>query len=243
MTKRLFGILAAGAFLCAAAAPTTGLAQMDFSGSLHFNAGFPRGDFKDNIERNAYGLDGQIFYSPETSPFAVGLELAYMNYGNESRREPFSTTIPDVTVNVETSNNIVQGFLVLRGGAKSGPIRPYADMLIGLNYLFTETKITDSSHPDDEIASSVNRDDAAFAYGLGGGVMVPVHTSRKQGQAPFQIALDGGLRYIKGNEAQYLKKGSIRRENGRVEFDEERSRTDMLKMHLGVLIRFGGSGP
>ena len=112
MVKRFSGITTVGMLILAAAVPASVSAQMDFSGSLHFAAGFPRGDFKDNIERNAYGVDGQAFYAPEESPFAIGLELAYMNYGNESRREPFSTTIPDVTVNVETSNNIIQGFIV-----------------------------------------------------------------------------------------------------------------------------------
>ena len=37
----------------------------------------------------------------------IGADLAFMIYGSETRQEPFSLTIPDVTVEVETSNNIV----------------------------------------------------------------------------------------------------------------------------------------
>lgn len=213
-------------------------AAQNFAGGLHFNAGFPQGDFKDQIDRNAYGIGGQIFYTPEKSPFGLGLEFGWMNYGNESRREPFSTTIPDVTVDVETSNNLVQGLLIFRGRVPGGPIRPYGDALIGFNYLFTETSIKDTDGSED-IASTTNQDDAVFAYGFGGGVMVPVYSSPTgEGGRPITIMLDAGLRYILGGEAQYLKKGSIARENGEVTYDLIESKTDMMRLHVGVMVAF-----
>ncbi len=215
-------------------------AETNFLGGIHFNSGFPLGEMKDQIDRNAYGIGGQIFFAPSKSPLAIGIELGYMNYGNESRREPFSTTIPDVTVNVETSNNIVQAFLVLRGQMPQGPIQLYGDAIVGLNYLFTETKITDSDLPGEEVASSTNSDDAAFAYGFGGGIMVPVFTRKLQNEdgAPIQVLLDAGVRYVMGNEAEYLKKGSIRRIDGAVIYDPVRSKTDMMRLHVGVMVRF-----
>ena len=45
-------------------------------------------------------------------------------------------------------------------------------------------------------------------------------------------------RYVRGGEAEYLKDGSIRRTNGRVEFDTTESRTDMVRMQIGVVCRF-----
>ena len=216
----------------------TASAQLNWTGGLHFNAGFPQGEFKDQIDRNAYGLGGQFFYSPGQSPFGLGVELGWMNYGNESRREPFSTTIPDVTVRVETSNNIVQGFLIFRTQMPTGAIRPYGAALVGFNYLFTETKITDSDDPSEDVASSTNQDDAAFAYGFGGGLMVQLYDGTKRDSKQFQVLLDGGLRYVLGGEAQYLKKGSIRRENGTVTYDLLQSKTDLLRLHVGVMFRF-----
>jgi len=213
-------------------------AQTNFAGGLHFNAGFPQGDFKDQIDRNAYGIGGQFFFSPRKSPLALGLELGWMNYGNESRREPFSTTIPDVTVEVTTSNNIVQGFFILRGQMPTGPIRLYGDGLIGFNYLFTETKISDSDEPSEDIVSTTNQDDAVFAYGLGGGVMVPVYTKPAEKGKPIEVLIDGGLRYVLGGEAQYLKEGSIKRDGGQVTFDLIESKTEMLRLHIGVMVRF-----
>ncbi|MCP4685056.1 MAG: hypothetical protein GY867_06350 [bacterium] len=216
-------------------------AQTNWSGGIHFNGGFPQGDMKDQIDNNAFGIGGQIFYSPKESPLAIGFDLSWMNYGNESRREPFSTTIPDVTVNVETSNNIVQAFFVLRGQMPEGPIRLYGDALAGFNYLYTETQITDSDLFDENVASSTNQDDAAFAYGFGGGIMVPVYTRKtdgENGKGPLDVLIDGGVRYVAGGEAEYLKKGSIRRENTAVTFDTIKSKTNMMKLHLGVVVRF-----
>ncbi len=213
-------------------------AQTNFLAGLHFNAGFPQGDFKDQLDRNAFGAGGQFFFAPSRSPFAIGVELGVKNYGNESRREPFSTTIPDVTVKVETSNNMVDGFFILRAHLPTGPIRPYVDGLVGFNYLFTETKISDASDGD-EVAKSTNQDDAVFAYGAGGGLMIQVYNGgNAEGKKPFQILLDAGLRYVIGGEAQYLKEGSIRREGGNVTYDLIESKTDMLRLHVGIVGRF-----
>ena len=213
-------------------------AQTFMCGGLHFNAGFPKGELDEQLDRNAYGIGGQLFISPQQSPLAFGVDLNWMNYGNESRREPFSTTIPDVTVKVETTNNIVQGFFVLRLGMPSGPIQPYGDGLIGFNYLFTETSIKDADDPSEEVASSYNRTDAAFAYGFGGGVMFRVYSGMMQKDRPIHIFLDCGLRYIWGGEAEYLKEGSIARVNGAVVYDFLQSRTDLMRLHVGVMGRF-----
>ena len=219
-----------------ATAPQAGFAQSDFVGGVHFNTGLPQGELDDQIGKDAYGLGGQIFYAPSRSPLALGLDVSWLNYGNETRREPFSTTIPDVTVDVETQNNVVQGFLVLRGQMPRGPIQLYGDALLGLNYLYTETRIKDTDGWSEDVASSTNQEDVALAYGFGGGVMIPVWTGRSDGVQ--QVLIDSGVRYIQGGEAEYLKEGSIRRDGGRVSFDTIRSRTDMVKLHLGVSLRF-----
>lgn len=212
--------------------------QTNFAGGLHFNAGFPQGDFKDQIDKNAYGVGGQIFYAPSNSPLAIGLEFGWMNYGHEHRKEPLSTTVPDITVDLNTDNNIVQGFLILRGQMPRGPIRLYGDGLIGFNYLFTETKISGTGASDDTFASTTNQDDGVFAYGVGGGVMVPVYAKPSGKGRPLEVLLDAGLRYVVGGEAEYLKKGSITREDGVVTYDVIKSKTDMLRLHAGVMVRF-----
>lgn len=50
--------------------------------------------------------------------------------------------------------------------------------------------------------------------------------------------LDLRCRYIDGGEAEYLKKGSIRRVDGKTSYDVMKSRTDMLLFTLGLVLSF-----
>jgi len=211
-------------------------AATQFQGGLHFLAGLPQGEFDDNLDRNAYGIDGQIFFSPSKSPFAIGLSLGVANYGDENRKEAFSPTIPDVTVDVNRSNNMFQGHLIFRTQYKTGDIRPYADGLVGFNYLWTKTTIDNASNGE-EVASSTNQDDGVFSYGAGGGVMVRVYKSGGN-QKQFEIMLDLGARYMWGGEAEYLKEGSIEVQGGQVTYDITKSKTDILMIQVGVTGNF-----
>jgi hypothetical protein len=237
--KALFGgksALLVALVLLALCVPAS--AKLNFMGGLHFNGGFPQGEFKDQLNKDAFGLGGQFFYAPETSPFGIGIELGWMNYGNEKRREPFSSTVPDVTVEVTRSNNLVEGFFIFRGQVPRGPIRPYADAMVGFNYFFTKTTISNSDDPSHDVASSTNQDDAVFAYGFGGGAMVQVYDGPKRSGKPLQVFIDAGLRYVLGGEAEYLKKGSIQIEGTTVSYTKIKSKTDLLRLHVGVMFRF-----
>jgi len=218
----------------------TSQAQTRFQGGLNFLLGFPQGEFKDNVDKNGVGLGGEFLYSPASTPLGVGFTLGYMIYGQETRREPFSTTIPDVEVEVKTTNNILLGHLLLRAQRKKGILRPYVDGLIGFNYLFTETKIQDVGGGD-EIASSTNLDDGVFSFGGGGGLMIRVYKSKAQqgGEGKiWSVLIDLRARYIVGGEAEYLKEGSIRRENGDVFYDTIKSKTDLVTAQIGVTFEF-----
>ena len=225
------------AALFASFAVATSHAGSNFLGGARFNAGLPQGDWNEQIDTEAYGAAAQIFYAPDTSPVAIGLDLGWSNYGSDSRDEVFGPHIPDVTVEVETMNNFVQGFFVLRGQVPRGPVQAYADALIGFNYLYTETTVGDDDEGDD-IASTTNQDDTAFAFGLGGGVMTPVWQRADGGKGVQQVSIDLGARYIWGGEAEYLREGSIHRENGRVSFETVESRTNLTQISLGVSTRF-----
>lgn len=168
---------------------------------------------------------------------ALGVSLGYMNYGSETRHEPFSSTIPDVTVEVNTSNNIVLGHAVLRLQPWGGTLKPYLDGLLGFSYLFTETTIKDEDG-DEEVASSTNLDDTVISYGVRAGVIVGVYTSTPQDPSahPYSVSIDLGASYLVGGEAGYLKKGSIRRDGGKVAYDITRSRTNLAIYHFGITL-------
>jgi opacity protein-like surface antigen len=209
-----------------------------WQGGLNFQLGFPTGEYNDQINTTAAGIAGDFLYSPFNSPFGIGLSLGWFQVGSEEREEPFSTTIPDVTVDVKTEHGLAQFMILARLQPKRGPILPYADALLGINYLYTKTTIENASNGE-EVASTTNSDDNTFAYGLGGGTLIKVHdgTNNTSGK-PLQVYVDLNFRYTLGGEADYLKEGSIRRAGGTVIYDITRSRTDISTAHIGVVVIF-----
>ncbi len=220
--------------------PGVSLYAQNFMVDINLMLGNPRGEFEDNVDAVGFGGSVAGGYYLGQSPIMLGADFSYMIYGNESRTEPFSTTIPDVRVDVETSNNILQGHLLLRLQSNRGAFRPYLDGLAGFNYLFTQTKIENRGAFDEPIAESTNLDDTAFSYGVGGGVTLRVSKIKPdEEENPLrEVLINFGVRYIFGGEAEYLQEGSIRRENGEVLFDVSQSTTDLLTFELGVVFGF-----
>ncbi|NWF90357.1 MAG: hypothetical protein HXY50_12965 [Ignavibacteriaceae bacterium] len=207
------------------------------AGGLNFTLGFPMGEFKEELDRMGFGLSGHFLFLAPTAnrPFGFGLNIGYLNYGQESRREPFSSTIPDVTVDVERSNNLVNFHVLFQLGFGSGPIRPFVEGLFGGSYIFTETTIR--SRGSEEVASSNNFDDFAWNYGAGGGFLILLHTE-EEGSDFGSLFLDLKARYLFGSEAEYLKEGSVIISNGHVTYQVSKSKTDLLTVHAGVVAYF-----
>jgi hypothetical protein len=242
MTRRIVALIASlmtCAFICAAAsAEEEPLAEssVSFEGELNFIAGLPQGDFKDHTEAAGFGVEAFAGIGLPNLPIVLGAQLGGLVYGSEHRSEPLSKTIPDVEVDVATSNNILLAHLVARIQPRSWPVRPYLDGLIGLKYFYTDTTVTNEDDPGDEIASDTNQGDTAFSYGVGAGFTVPVIKMGDQPRAP-SLNLSIGARYLFGEKAEYLKEGSIRRAGKKVSFEVESSETDLLVTHIGI----GGS--
>ena len=208
------------------------------SAGLHLTIGVPAGEFKDNVKRAGIGLNGNfmLFNSSPGLPYSFGLNVGFMNYGSESRRELFSTTIPDVVVDVDRSNNLVNLHLMFQIIPPSGKIRPYIETLFGGSYFFTQTTI--KSQGDEEVASSTNFDDFAWSYGGGAGVLLNLVTFDTPQNKVSSVFLDFKVRYLFGTEAEYLKEGSVRIVNGRAYYDLSKSKTDLLTFGLGATVYF-----
>ena len=212
----------------------TAQAQVYPQGDIAVIVGLPQGEFEDNVDNAGFGLSLFGGLGLGHTPIVIGVDAGFLVYGFERRREPFSTTIPDVTVRVETSNAIAMGHMVLRLQPPGGAVQPYLDGLFGFKYFFTETTIKDDDRFDEEeIASTTNFDDAALSYGVGGGLDIMLHRGR--GAA---VMINAGARYLFGRQAEYLQEGSIERRNGQVFFAIDRSETDILLMQLGITLKF-----
>ena len=196
----------------------------------------PQGSFSDALGTAGGGLSVGVYYAVPGSPFAVGLEGTGALYGVERREVPLSLTIPDVRVDVQTSNNLAQGLAVLRLQVPRGAVRPYVDGVAGVTYLFTETSVGDDYGA---ALSSTNHDDVAFTAGGGVGVQVALGSFTSDQGHRTAVALDARVRYLSGTEATYLARGDIRRyRDGTIRLDPRRSRTDLIVPHLGVTFTF-----
>ena len=229
----------------------------------NFDLGYPQEEFRDNVDNT--GLGGGMFLTigfPDV-PVQIGASADVMEYGRESREAPWSTTIPDVFVDVETTNDIVAAHLFLRLQPSSGFFQPYAEGLIGFHYLSTSTSVSDQGDESETIASTKHLSDFVFSYGAGAGVMFRVWKRSETpdpGEDPAskddldEVILGEGsgesagkvkvqsigvfldARYLRGREAEYLREGSITVEDGRVEYDVRRSRTDIVIFRIGFSV-------
>ncbi len=225
-----------GLFLIFITAMSLNLSAQSAGGGLML--GFPQGEFKDNIDRLGFGASGQVlFFNPSAAlPFGFGLDIGYLNYGSESRQEPFNSNIPDVVVDVNRSNNLVNFHFLFQIAPPSGSVRPYAELLFGGAYLFTETSV--NSQGTEEIASTTNFDDFAWNYGVGGGLLINLY-SPEVPEGNFEaLYLDLKVRYLMGTEAEYLKEGSVNIQDGHVYYNVSKSKTDLLITQLGVMVYF-----
>ncbi len=204
--------------------------------NVAFVLGFPMGELAENIDNLGFGFDFTGSVRMADSPLELGLHFGFLNYGSETRREPFSTTIPDVYLNVHTNNHITYGHFFVRLRTDIDILQPYLDGLIGFGQFATTTSIeSDYSgyDDDDNIASTTNFDDFAWSYGVGFGVNIEVIEG---GSGRGFINLGG--RYLLGGEAEYLLEGSITETAAGLTYDVSRSETDMFMAQIGFTYQF-----
>ncbi|HYF02790.1 MAG TPA: hypothetical protein VEC36_05395 [Patescibacteria group bacterium] len=219
--------------------PTVGV-----QAGLALELGLPRNEFRENINNPGFGIGGHIAVAPHAAPIMYGVEFNYLMYGYENESVPFNnSSVGRVNVDLETTNSIVTGHFLMRLQPKTGMLRPYIDALAGFNYLSTSSSIEDdlTNHP---IAQSINFQDGAFSYGGGAGVMFEltrgeIGEDEKGNQQFGSTLLDFRVRYMRGGEAEYLRKGSIKEDPNdpaKAIYDVYTSRTDMLTFQIGVAI-------
>ena len=201
---------------------------------INFSLAFPQGEFGKQVDNLGYGLSGEfLFLSPKPlAPFGIGIDLGFYTYGNESRSEPM-WNIPEVSLMVDRSNNLVNFHVLFELGLPVGSIRPYVQGLFGGQYLYTETSVKNENNQE-EFASSTNFEDWAWSYGAGGGLSILLSGDPITEMGAIYLDLKG--RYLFGSEAEYLKEKSVQVIGQQVIYHPSKSKTDMLTIHAGVRI-------
>jgi len=197
--------------------------------------GVPRGDFKENVDRYGYGINLQaVAWEPSIAkPISFGLNVGYMIYGEESFKRPLSLTIPDVTVDVDRKNSLLNFHLLLMVSPLVGKVKPYAELLGGGQYIFTSTDVQSENNFQD-VFSSTNFDDFGWSYGAGVGILFNVFGGVG---GVGKLAIDLKARYMLSSEVEYLREGDISFDNsGNVYYTPTRSTIDLVTIHLGVMV-------
>jgi len=195
-------------------------------GGLHF--GKPQGEFARNVDAT-FGLAGFVGVRLGSSPFAIRGDLGYNIYGAKSRRVPLgSGPLGLINVDVNTTNNIVDGGIGLQAGLPGASVRPYVGAGIGFSYFFTSSSVSGTNQStSDAFASSTNYDDATFAKTLFGGFYVPIGSNGAQ--------LDIGARYHWNGDARYLTEHDISfNSSGNPVLSPHGTRADLLTISVGI---------
>lgn len=201
------------------------------------------GDFGAGVD-GAWGALVHMDVGLGRSPFSLGGEFGGMGYGAESRSVYIGNLIPDIpnlSVKVNTDNEMWLGHLRVRAQRGVGRWRPYADGLLGFTRLSTRTSIKGAlscssvlqagvTCSSETAAEATNAKDSVPSYGGAAGVMIGFR------QSPRSPRLDLSVRYHRGGVAEYLTEGAIVREGDRATFNLSRSRTDMVMAYCGVNI-------
>jgi len=217
-----------------------GNAHDSFQAGFNFSLGFPQNEFRDIVHQIGLSGSGHFVHNFRNSPFSAGVSLGFLVYGSETREELLDRAIPEVYVDVTTTNNIFLGHLLLRVQPQEGKFRPYLDGLIGFNHFYTSTRVHSQRYSeDDTIARNTLHNDLTFSYGAGGGLMIEVLSANQRERGdPVKLSIDMAVRFLRGGRAEYLKKGSINLQNERIVYAVERSTTDFLTGSLGISFSF-----
>jgi len=218
-----------------------GFSQSRFQAGGYFAMGFPQNEFKENVDNISYGASGYFTYRLPNSPLSAGLSFSFLMYGHESREEPFGSNVPEVWVDVNTTNAMIMGHFLLRLQPPTGRLRPYLDGLFGFKLLTTDTRVRSQEFLDDEaIASSNHIRDTALSFGAGAGVMICAYAAPRcpNRGSSFAVYVDLGTRYLKGGNTEYMIEGSLIRNGDDIIYEVYESTTDIITMHIGVSFSF-----
>jgi hypothetical protein len=196
-----------------------------------FDYGAPVGDFH-NYVKQGFGLDGFFRWnSDRRGIFSLRLDAGFLQYGSETKRVPLSSTIGGrILVDLTTSNNIIWGGVGPQLTIPLPGMRPYVNASAGFSYFFTESSV-EGSNDDEDLFSTNNHDDGTFAWGAGGGILIPFVTRRAE------VALDLGVRYHANGQVRYLRKGGIEDlPDGTVRLHTIQSEANLVTYRVGVSV-------
>jgi len=219
----------------------------------------PQADFRRNIGAHAWLVDVDALYRLPRTPVYIGLAFGGGDYGHQKRRVSLAALIPEspLEFDVDTTNSILFGSVVVRLQPRYGRLRPYVEGVWGFSELVTATTVSDpsrsgicwadllrdgrgSSCPSSDTSRTTNLDHYVRSAGIGLGTQVDVRQwARRDNPArELRLSLDARVQWRRGGIAEYLKPGSIGPETGDASLHAMTSRTDVKTVQIGIAVHF-----
>jgi len=213
---------------------TSNVIAIEQEGGARLMLGLPTGEFGDAVDSEGFGIELHYGVRPRPS-LTFGLGLNAMIYGSETTTH----SLPLVEdFDLTTDNNLAGGFLFAQWRPLTGAVQPYAEARVGINYLWTESKLEDEDWwDDDQVARKTNYDDFAAFWSGGGGLLVRLCEGNREEKKPG-VFLDFNVTCIQGAEAEYLTEGDISIVNNVPVYEASRSKTDLTTYKMGVVLTF-----
>ena len=206
-----------------------------FNIDLSFAMGTPKGSFSNALDRNLYGIDMALTYQLQGTPLHFGMGLQYQNFGWSESYDYYS-----FDGKVRTTHDMISPHLLMRIEAPLSYISivsPFVEGIVGFNYLYTESKVVDF-WSDEETPGTINYDHATPSYGIGGGLRIRLFEEFDFDGDYLKIAFLIKTRYMVGGEAVYLKEGGLTSTSSGLNYNLERSRTDLVTLNFGFVLSF-----
>jgi hypothetical protein len=198
--------------------------------------GFPVGEFGDNVDRVASGINGYVILGIRDWPVGVGGTFSFMTQGSEQiGRMQIGQYVGDMV----TRNKLLTVHAIARVQDTQARLAPFVDVLVGLKRFYTTTEIKIGFNvPDIDMDS----DSWVLSYGVGAGLAYEIYESagdREDGTGGHRMCFDLGARYLLGAEADDIVDiDSVTIVDDRIAFNRLSSRTDMVILHFGVSFLF-----
>ena len=172
----------------------------------------------------AGGVGGHALWSTPSGTLALRLDGNWLIYGSQTVRLPIPGTAGRLVREITTDNWVAQAGVGPEVVLGTGGVRPYLHAFAGVSYLSTTSHLRD---PRGFVsAESTNYDDTGFAWGGGGGFLVPL----KGGST----SLDVGVRYVRTETMTFLAEGDLGDPAAGTGLSPHRGQANLLEFRLGV---------
>ena len=197
----------------------------------------PRGEFRQNIGNSIGGGGSLLYHLDRPGWLSLRFDGSGTSYGREEQSARLSPTIPArILGDITTSNSIAGVSFGPEFAVPKGRVRPYFHTEFSGLFLWTNSSLCCAQ--DGDIASTTNFKDNTRAWVYGSGVRILVSRAR------IEPMIDLGVRYHRGGQASYLRKGGIQdNPDGSISVAPLSSKTPYMVYLVGVRIRIPYDSP